>query len=91
MCGQGEGHCPSGPGMIPQSTRQKQPCFSKFVNTMLYLRKRILSIYNCIIMSIGQLSIFLCKPIYMFSYNYLIVTLIIDVLRQWGTNELSGL
>ena len=82
--------CPSGPGLIPLSTRQQQPCFGKFLNTMLSLRKIILSIYNVTKMSIRELSIFLCKHIYMYSCNYLIVTWITDVLRKWGANELAG-
>ena len=77
--------------LIPLSTRQQQPCFGKFLNTLLYLRKLILSIYNGTKMSTRESSIFLCKHIYMFSCNYLIVTQITDVLRRWGANELSGL
>ena len=74
----------------PTVKKKQQSCFGKFLNTMLHLRKLILSIYNVTKMSIRELSIFLCKRIYMFSYNYLIVTSITDVLRRWGANELSG-
>ena len=50
----------------------------------------MLSIYNDTIMFTRELSICLCKHIYMFSYNYLIVTWITDVPRRCGATELSG-
>ena len=78
-CGQGRGTVPVGQAASQSQQDNNNPsCLGKFLKTMLYLRKRILSIYNCTIMSIVELSIFLCKRIYTFSHNYLIVILITD-------------
>ena len=50
----------------------------------------MLSIYNCIILCDRELSIFLFQGIYFVSYNYLLVTLITNVLED-GERVVLGL